>query len=86
VPGNCRENINPEDTPPNSLNTSFDYNSINQRQYEKAIDHATRAITLDPNDADNNSVMALTLIYSGRPNEAIDFTERMRRIDPACLF
>jgi len=27
VPGNCRENINPEDTPPNPLNTTFDHNS-----------------------------------------------------------
>jgi hypothetical protein len=28
VPGNCRENINPEDTPPNPLNTTFSYNSV----------------------------------------------------------
>ena len=27
MPGNCRENINPEDTPPNPLNTTFSYNS-----------------------------------------------------------
>jgi tetratricopeptide (TPR) repeat protein len=59
---------------------------INQRQHEKGVDHAMKAIAIDPNDADNNSVMALTLIWSGRPEEAIDFIERMRRTDPACLF
>jgi tetratricopeptide (TPR) repeat protein len=58
----------------------------NQGQHEKAVDHATRAIALDPNNANSNSVMALTLIYSGRPDEAVDFSARMRRIDPACIF
>ena len=59
---------------------------IIQRLHEKGVDHAMKAIAIDPNDADNNSVMALTLINSGRPDEAIDFIERMRRTDPACLF
>jgi adenylate cyclase len=59
---------------------------IIQRQHEKGVDHAMKAIAIDPNDADNNSIMALTLINSGRPDEAIDFIERMRRTDPACLF
>ncbi|MHC4459141.1 MAG: adenylate/guanylate cyclase domain-containing protein [Planctomycetota bacterium] len=59
---------------------------IYQRQHEKAVDHAARAIALDPNNANSNSVMALTLISSGRPDEAVDFSERMHRIDPACLF
>jgi TolB-like protein/class 3 adenylate cyclase len=59
---------------------------ISQRQHEKAVDHAAKAIALDPNNANSNSVMAFTLISSGRPNEAVDFCERMRRVDPACLF
>ncbi len=59
---------------------------IYQRQHEKAFDHAARAIALDPNNANSNSVMALTLINSGRPDEAVDFCERMRKVDPACLF
>jgi TolB-like protein/class 3 adenylate cyclase len=59
---------------------------INQRLHEKAVDHSARAIALDPNNANSNSVMALTLINSGRPDEAVVFCERMRRIDPACLF
>jgi adenylate cyclase len=59
---------------------------INQRLHEKAVDYAARAISLEPNNDNSNSVMALTLINSGRPDEAVDFCERMRRIDPACLF
>ena len=55
-------------------------------QYEEAVKYAEKAIAIDPNDADNNSVMAQVLIYSGSPEEAIPFTERMRRIDPACIF
>ena len=59
---------------------------INQRLHENAVDNAARAIALDPNNANSNSVMALTLISSGKPDEAVDFCERMRRVDPACLF
>jgi TolB-like protein len=57
----------------------------NQRQHEKALDHGMRAIALGPNDYRSNTFMAQTLILSGRPDEAVDFTERMRRTDPACL-
>ena len=59
---------------------------IGLRLHEKGVNYAARAIALDPNNANSNSVMALTLINSGRPDEAVDFCERMRRIDPACLF
>jgi TolB-like protein len=60
--------------------------NIFRRQHEEALDHAKKAISIDPNNADNNSVMAQALIYSGTPDEAILFSQRMRRIDPACLF
>ena len=56
-----------------------------QRQHEKALDHAMRAITLNPNDHTSNADMAFQLILAGRPDEAVDFAERMRRTDPACL-
>ena len=59
---------------------------VQRRQFEEALDYAEKAITIDPNNADNNSVMAQALINSGSPDEAIPFSERMRRIDPACLF
>ena len=59
---------------------------IARRLFDTGVNHALKAISLDPNDADNNSVMALALINSGRPDEAAVFAERMRRTDPACLF
>ena len=59
---------------------------VQRRQYEEALDHAEKAITIDPNNADNNSMMAQALIASGSPDEAIPFCERMRKTDPACLF
>ena len=54
-------------------------------QHEKAFEHAERAVALNPNDPDNNSIMAQVLIYSNKPDQAIAFSERMRRADPACL-
>jgi len=48
-----------------------------QRQHEKATDYAMKAIALDPNDPDTNSIMAQTLIFSGRPDEAIYFAEQI---------
>ena len=59
---------------------------VNQRLHEKGVNYAAKAIALDPNNANSNSVMALALINSGRPDEAVGFSERIRRIDPACLF
>ena len=59
---------------------------VQRRQFEEALKSAEKAITIDPNNADNNSMMAQALIWSGSPDEAIPFLERMRRTDPACLF
>jgi adenylate cyclase len=59
---------------------------VQRRQFEEALKYAEKAITIDPNNADNNSMMAQALIWSGSPDEAIPFLERMRRTDPACLF
>jgi TolB-like protein len=55
-------------------------------QHKKALDHGMRAIALAPNAYRSNGFMALTMIYSGRPDEGIPFAERMRRADPACLW
>jgi adenylate cyclase len=57
-----------------------------QGQHEKALAHGMRAIALSPNAYRSNSFMALTMIYAGRPDEGIPFSERMRRADPACLW
>jgi cytochrome c-type biogenesis protein CcmH/NrfG len=45
-----------------------------------------RAIALGPNDYRSNGFMALNLIDAGRHDEGIPFADRMRRLDPACLW
>jgi TolB-like protein/class 3 adenylate cyclase len=49
---------------------------------EKAVAEAERAIALDPNDADGYMAMADALIYSGKPEEAVDFVKKAMRLDP----
>jgi len=55
-------------------------------QHEKALDYGMKAIALGPNEYKSNAFMAITLILAGRPDEAVAFTERMRRADPDCLW
>ncbi len=50
--------------------------------HEEAIAEAGRAIAVDPNDADGYVAMADALIYSGRPEEAVDFVKKAMRLDP----
>jgi len=57
-----------------------------QRQYEKALDFGMKAIALGPNEYRSNAFMAIYLIFAGRADEAVAFTERMLRADPACLW
>ena len=57
-----------------------------QWQHEKALDHAMRAIALNPNDRISLSTTIIALNYAGRSDEAVDMIKRMRRVDPACLF
>jgi adenylate cyclase len=57
-----------------------------QRRHEKALDYGMKAIALGPNNDRSNAFMAQFLIMAGRPDEAVAFTERMRRADPACLW
>ncbi|MHC4799905.1 MAG: tetratricopeptide repeat protein, partial [Planctomycetota bacterium] len=53
--------------------------------HEEAIAEAERAIALDPNDADGYAAMAHALIYSGKPEEAVDFVKDAMRLDPHSL-
>jgi TolB-like protein len=50
--------------------------------YEEAIDEARRAIAVDPNGANGYAAMAEALIYSGKPEEAVDFIKKAMRLDP----
>ncbi|MEE8352703.1 MAG: tetratricopeptide repeat protein, partial [Rhodospirillales bacterium] len=49
---------------------------------DESIAEATRAIALDPNDSVGYAAMATALIYSGKPEEAIDFVNKAIRFDP----
>jgi TolB-like protein/Flp pilus assembly protein TadD len=55
------------------------------RLYDEAIAEAERAITLNRNDPEALDSMARVLTYVGRPEEAVDFAERVMRIDPHFL-
>jgi adenylate cyclase len=52
------------------------------RNYEKAIAEAERAIALNPNSASAYNFYGRALIYSGRPEEAIDYIKKGIRMDP----
>ncbi|MBW1824758.1 MAG: hypothetical protein JRI87_09355 [Deltaproteobacteria bacterium] len=56
-----------------------------QRQHEKAIDHAMRAVAIDPNNAKSNQTMGFVSLFAGRLDDAVDFTKRMGRADPGCV-
>ena len=57
-----------------------------RRQHEKAIDNGRRAISLGPSDYKSNASLATFLNAAGRPDEALAFTEMMRKADPFCLY
>jgi TolB-like protein len=57
-----------------------------QREHEKALGHAMRAIALDPSDGKSNQMVGFTLCWLGRYDEAIDFAERSQSVDPKCLW
>ncbi|MGD2270752.1 MAG: tetratricopeptide repeat protein [Desulfobacterales bacterium] len=50
--------------------------------HEEAVAEAERAVALDPNDAAGYMAMAGALIYSGKPEESVDFVKKAMRLDP----
>lgn len=56
--------------------------NIHQRLYKEAIAEAEQAIALDSNDPGAHYAMAETLIFDGRPGEAIYFVKKAMRLDP----
>jgi adenylate cyclase len=52
------------------------------KQYEQAIAEAKRAITLSPNFYSPYAALAASLIFAGRPAEAIDELEKAIRLNP----
>jgi TolB-like protein len=57
-----------------------------ERDFERALEAADRALALDPSDDKCYWNKAGILVYSGRVEEALDFIETALRIDPGCLF
>jgi TolB-like protein len=53
-----------------------------EREYDKAIAEAERAIALDPNDGGNHVAKAGALIVAGRATEAIGHVRTAMRLDP----
>jgi adenylate cyclase len=53
-----------------------------QRQYEKAVSEAERAVALNPNGADACAHLGRILIYAGRQKEAIQSLEKAVRLNP----
>jgi TolB-like protein/Tfp pilus assembly protein PilF len=56
--------------------------NLRLRLYEKAIEEAERAISMDPNEAAMSNNMAYILIFSGKPEKAIDYAKIAMRQDP----
>jgi TolB-like protein/class 3 adenylate cyclase/Tfp pilus assembly protein PilF len=55
---------------------------IREWEHDDAIAEAERSLSMAPNDADANYALAEALVFSGRPQEALEFLERARRLDP----
>jgi adenylate cyclase len=55
---------------------------ISSFEHEKAIAKAEQSIALDPNDANGYIAKAYTLIFAGRPKEALGYIKKATRIDP----
>ena len=59
------------------------YVYLPRRQYDLASHTLERAIELNPNDWDSLSILASVMLYTGRPDEAIQTYETTLRFNPA---
>jgi adenylate cyclase len=55
---------------------------VSARQYDKAVAEAERAVTLDPNVAENLYYLGYVLCLAGRPEEALPLIESAERLNP----
>jgi adenylate cyclase len=53
-----------------------------QRQHEKAIAAGQKSIELDPNNTEGYALLAQTIYYSGRSDEAITLIQQAMRLSP----
>ncbi len=62
--------------------TGMGYLYIMQREYDKAVASAERAVALNPGGARSLFALAMAMYYSCRDNEAVTFMEQAIRLDP----
>jgi adenylate cyclase len=53
-----------------------------KREHDKAIAEGERAVALDPSGAQAHEYYALSLVYAGRPQEAIPLFQKAMRLNP----
>lgn len=53
-----------------------------QIQHDKAVEEGKRALELGPNNACNTAILAQTMYFAGRGNEAIQLMEKAMRLSP----
>ena len=56
--------------------------SLTARHHGEAIDHANKAIALEPNDANAHTTHAFALLMAGKPEQALLSVDVARRLDP----
>jgi len=53
-----------------------------RKQYDEAVAAGERAVALEPNGADVTALLAMTLNWSGRPEEAVSLVRKAMRLSP----
>ena len=53
-----------------------------KKDYEKAIEIGERAIAMVPNGADAHAWLAMSLLYAGRPEDALPLFQKATRLNP----
>ncbi|MDA9761624.1 adenylate/guanylate cyclase domain-containing protein [Desulfobacterales bacterium] len=64
------------------VNRLFSYIQVYQKQFEKAITEAERAIAISPNDSASHACLAWALYSAGRFEEAAEVMKRAMRLSP----
>jgi TolB-like protein/class 3 adenylate cyclase/Flp pilus assembly protein TadD len=55
---------------------------LNQLEYERATDELDRAIELSPNDVQSHADRGRVMVWSGRPDKAVEALETVQKYDP----
>ncbi len=57
-----------------------------QKNYDGAVAEGERRVSLNPGDAEGAATLAMTLVFSGEPERALEAIERAMRLDPQYPF